>query len=363
MIQLRKMLVLMFIVVLCAAEGGSVWAQSDEPVSYENALFSIQVPGWLSVQEETSTSMVYAGNDATLSVTQFALPDGAAEWLAAAGDAPGVLLANVMQAALPGDVAVSATCADVLGMPCVDFTDMSHSDRVVRQVSLFAPDGMLYVIAFDAPDVDTLALIDPDAVLASFQLLSAEDAPVLVDAEVQFKVTANSSMNVRDCASTTCGVVGQTTAGQMLDVVGEDADWYQIVWEDGTAYVASWLTTRGPDNVVALSEGYIDPATQCWVRLRSTRGDAEFRMAISGESRDDVWADLYRPNDTRPVEVYAQLDNTFVDSDEAYIQQVYWGIWWTTGVYRLELSYNGQTSLIGFEVTDSAKNIIYIDCD
>ncbi|HML23887.1 MAG TPA: SH3 domain-containing protein, partial [Aggregatilinea sp.] len=239
---LRKLFVLASVLVLCAAVGGSVYAQSDEPVSYENALFSLQVPGSLALQEETDTSVLYAGDGTMLSVTQTSLPDGAGEWLAAAGDAPGLLLASLMQTALPGGYAVSAACADVLGMPCVDFTDMSHGDSVVRQVSAFAPDGMEYVIAFTAPDAEALAQLNPDAVLTSFHLLNAEDAPVLMDAEVQFKVTANSAMNVRDCAATTCGVVGQTTAGQTLEVIGEDADWYQILWEDGTAYVASWLT-------------------------------------------------------------------------------------------------------------------------
>ncbi len=100
------------------------------------------------------------------------------------------------------------------------------------------------------------------------------------------------------------------------------------------------------------------------MRLRSSRGSASFNIAITGEKYEDVWVDIYRGNETQPVPVYAQLDKTFIDTNEPYVHQVYsWNAWWPIGFYRLEVTFGDQTGVVGFEVTEAASNTIYVVCD
>ncbi len=200
--------------------------------------------------------------------------------------------------------------------------------------------------------------------LGTSQTLEPSPQAATTSREPLFNVIVNGNVNVRDCGSTSCKVVGQATNGQVLAVVGQDGEWYEVEWGNSTAYIASWLTTRGPDIVVDLYEGYLDLETGCFLALRTRRGSSDLGVAISGEQRDEVIVDIYRPGETSPVKVSAQYDKTFVDSNEPYVHQTYyWGTWWPTGVYQIELRLAGKSSMIGFSVPESGDHIIYVMCD
>ena len=49
---------------------------------------------------------------------------------------------------------------------------------------------------------------------------------------------------LRDCGGSTCAVVGRAPAGGVLQVIGNYNGWYHVAFKGGTAYIASWLTTR-----------------------------------------------------------------------------------------------------------------------
>jgi len=191
-----------------------------------------------------------------------------------------------------------------------------------------------------------------------------EDETVSSDGDT-FNVEVVGNVNLRSCAGTDCDIVGQAADGSVLTVFSEEDDWYEVEFEGETAYIASWLTERGPDVYVDdLSEVYVDERTGCRLVTSERRGDMEIQFILSGDERNEIFVDLYRPNDTAPLDVEAQLSKTFTDTGEPYIQQYYhWGLYWYTGVHEIELTYDGETSIIAWNVDEQADILVYISCD
>lgn len=179
-----------------------------------------------------------------------------------------------------------------------------------------------------------------------------------------FNVTVTGNANMRSCAGTNCDVVAQAAAGQTLKVVGVEADWYEVELEDGTAFIASFLVTRAPDNIIPTDEPYVDARTGCIIAFDIKRGDADMTLILAGDSRSDVVVDLFRPNESVALRVEGQLDKTFIDTGEPYIHQYYrFNIGWPVGIYGIEITLNGETSKIAYEVEERADYNVFVMCD
>jgi hypothetical protein len=179
-----------------------------------------------------------------------------------------------------------------------------------------------------------------------------------------FSVVVNGNANLRSCAGTNCDVVGQAAPGELLTVVSQDNDWYEVQVDDGTAFIASFLVTRGPDEVISVDEAYFDARTGCTVAFDINRGDMDINIIIAGESRDDVVVDLYRPNESNPLSVEGQLDKTFIDTGDPYIHQYYsWNVGYPNGLYNLELSMDGNVSRLAWELETRGDYNIFVYCE
>ena len=180
-----------------------------------------------------------------------------------------------------------------------------------------------------------------------------------------FKVTVNSTVNVRDCAGTTCTLVGTTKNGDILEVIGEDGDWYKIKFDGGTAFIASWLTERLPDALIETDEPYFIDSANCFVVPSSSRSsDMDINVIITGDRKEDVVVDLYRPNNDAALRVEGQLDKTFIDTGETYIHQYYyWNIRWPTGIYNIEVEMDNVVHRIAWNVTERADYNFFVSCD
>lgn len=180
-----------------------------------------------------------------------------------------------------------------------------------------------------------------------------------------FPIVVNGDVNLRSCAGTTCDVVQVAKNGSLLTVIGTDGDWYEVQLDDGTtAFIASRLTTAGPDAVISVDESYTDEKTGCLIAFDMKRGDAEVQLILAGDKRGDLLADLYRPNETRPLRVEAQLDKTFIDTGDPYILQYYrYNVSWPTGVYQLELTLNGETSKLAWELETRGNYNVFVVCN
>lgn len=198
-------------------------------------------------------------------------------------------------------------------------------------------------------------------------LLGNEVESSAADGEDTFNVVVNGDVNLRECAGTQCVVVGQAVNGSLLTVLGtetaSDGDWYRVQTVDGIAYIASWLTTRGPDETISVDEPYLDELTGCGVSIITRRGDDDMRVILAESGRNEVLVDLYRPNQSRPVSVDAQYDKTFIDTGEPYIDQVY-GFFesWPNGLYQLEISFGGATSRLAWNKEVAGEYVIYVLC-
>lgn len=167
----------------------------------------------------------------------------------------------------------------------------------------------------------------------------AEDCFTESDAETVSEETDNSrnvmvdgNVNLRDCAGTSCGIVGQATDGSILEVVAEDGDWYEVVFEGDTAFIASWLTSPTASVIIETDEAHLIEGITCAVAPSARRGDMDMNIIITGGRQGDVLVDLYRPSDQNPLRVEAQYDKAFIDSGDAYIHQVYrWNVSFPTG--------------------------------
>jgi len=144
-----------------------------------------------------------------------------------------------------------------------------------------------------------------------------------------------------------------------------DGDWYEIKLDSGTAFILSSLTTRGPDDVIKVDEPYLDVPTGCYIVFDMKRGDMDVHFILSGKKQSDILVDIYRPKETRPLKVEAQLEKTFTDTNEPYIYQYYsYNVSWPSqGRYQLELTFNGKTRTLAWEFGTRGAYNIFVQCD
>jgi hypothetical protein len=181
----------------------------------------------------------------------------------------------------------------------------------------------------------------------------------------EFNVVVKGNVNVRSCAGTKCSVVQNVKDGSLFTVIAVDGDWYEIKVDGGTAFILSSLTTRGPDDVIKVDEPYLDVPTGCYIVFDMKRGDMNVNFILSGKKQSDILVDIYRPKETRPLKVEAQLDKTFSDTNDPYIYQYYaYNVSWPSqGRYQLELTFNGKTRKLAWEFKTQGEYNIYVQCD
>lgn len=182
--------------------------------------------------------------------------------------------------------------------------------------------------------------------------------------DVMFNVVVNDGANIRACPGTNCDVVRQARAGEVLTVIAVEGEWYQIEDEEGPAYIADFLVSRGPDVMIDLDDGYEDEDLGCVILFDVKRGDPNVVIVIAGRNQEEVVVDLFRPNTTSPLTVEAQLEKEFTDTDEPYILQYYsYNTSWPMGLYNLEVTVDGVSRLFAWEMEDKADHAIHVYCD
>ncbi len=360
---MKKLNILMILLVfsLIGYSPFTAFAQDGGFVEYQNKVFSVKIPDWLEISAEGDDYVAFENNGTSINISPVSLSSDARALLQNLGEDIDKQFLLVMELSFSESDYEIVSCSTLVNLPCVQFQDEHASEGILRRANIYDDSsGVFYAITFNATSSAEMARLQPDEVLASFELISSRTAPKTA----LFNVIVNGNVNVRSCGSTECEILGQATNGQVLSVVDEVENWYEVEWGTGTAFIAAWLTTRGPDVMVDLYDGYLDWDTGCILALRTKRGDNDLNIAISGEKHSEVTVDIYRPNETTPVSVSAQYDKTFIDTGDVYIHQAYyWGTWWPTGVYQIELTLDGKSSMIGFEIPNAGDHWLYVSCD
>jgi hypothetical protein len=246
-------------------------------------------------------------------------------------------------------------------------------DRHVECAAALAPLLPAYEARMNSAIVDLAGTVgfrlDANARPEGWSLGSSDTAQEILATESDsrtalFSVKVKTKGYVRTCASTACARVAEVTEGQILVVIGRDGSWYEVEWGGRTGFINVWFTTRLPDSLADLYEGYVDLKTGCILALHTRRGSGDLNVIISGEQRDDVWVDVYLAGNNAPFEVSAQYDKTFIDTGEPYIHQSYYSISrWPKGDYEVELRLAGKASRIGFSIPESGDHTIFVMCD
>jgi Bacterial SH3 domain len=215
---------------------------------------------------------------------------------------------------------------------------------------------------------DDKASITVDDIFAEVTKICDEDAVAVANTATsvdEFNVIVNGNVNIRSCAGTQCEIVQVAESGSLLTVIAVDGDWYEVRLDTGTAFIASSLTTRGPDEVISVDDTHFDAPTGCYIAFDQKRGDMAVNIIIYGKKRNDVLVDLYRPADTKPLRVDAQYDKTFTDTNDPYIDQYYaWSVSWPLqGRYQLEVVLDGTTRKFAWEFKEKGDYAIFVGCD
>lgn len=230
-----------------------------------------------------------------------------------------------------------------------------NCDVITDIISEFNDEEFVKTDKGTASITDYFAEIVPDCV-------SVEDTDT-VKTESDFSVIVNGNINLRSCAGTNCDVVGQAADGSVLEVLGEEDDWYEVIFNGEAAFIASWLTTRGPDAIIETEARYTIEDNNCSLYPAAKRGDMDVNVILTGDRQDDIIVDIYRPNDQYALRVDSQYLKTFIDSDDLYILQVYrWNMSFPTGLYTIEVTLDDETHRIGWNVTERAEYNIYVRC-
>jgi hypothetical protein len=188
-------------------------------------------------------------------------------------------------------------------------------------------------------------------------------SPESPESESSFNIQVDGNVNLRECAGTSCSIVGQARDGEILAVLGEIDDWYEVIYEGESAWIASWVTSPAPDAIIETDEPHLVDGTTCVIVPSLKRGDMDINFILTGDRQDDIIADLYRPIDTNPLRVNSQLDKTFIDSGDTYVLQTYrWNVSFPTGLYMIELTFDDEIYRIGWNVAERADYNIYIQC-
>ena len=124
---------------------------------------------------------------------------------------------------------------------------------------------------------------------------STESVAIALTSEETFKITVNDTVNLRECAGTSCSRVGRALSGDIFEVVGEDGDWFEIEYENTTAFIAGWLTRRVVDPPQGLLADFqfsaVSPAGEEWALLYgSTRrtGTHWLNLTRADGSKTDI---------------------------------------------------------------------------
>jgi hypothetical protein len=178
-------------------------------------------------------------------------------------------------------------------------------------------------------------------------------------------VLATGNANIRDCASTSCGIVTTVASGDRLTVLSSEDGWYEIETERGTqGFIADFLTEPTFSTIIETEEAYQLEELGCVLVVDMNRGDSNVNYILTGNRSDDIFADLQRPSDSNPLRVDNQYDKTFIDTGDTYILQTYrWNVSFPTGIYRLDISLDGKTETIGWNMEERADYNIFVSCD
>ena len=244
---------------------------------------------------------------------------------------------------------------------------------------------------------------------------SPTDTPDVNKMQVLFTVVSSGNINIRSCPGTHCNPpVAVSRRGDVYEVVsqvtGTDGEWYQIRFENRSAYIAGWLTTRTSDatatsRAATATSGTATSRAQATIRSRNSRatqtararpaqvviqtdrvnsignsgcsiepesqriGGEDMWFLIHGRQQDAVTVTLIRPSQQIPLRVVERGKRTFMNSGsnfrsgDPFIIQFYGSNErFPTGTYTIQLRKGSNRYIVSWNVSRRDQYRIWVYC-
>ncbi len=116
--------------------------------------------------------------------------------------------------------------------------------------------------------------------------------------------------------------------------------------------------------VLGRGENLRDFITGCDLFLDHEGLDGHFHLVFTDSRQEEVEAWVYRPGDSQPYEYSSRRNETFDDSGEPFVWQIYRNFGsWPDGMYRLQIELDGRVSEVFWDLKRGGDQVIYISCD
>ncbi len=259
-------------------------------------------------------------------------------------------------------ITLLATAFPVVGQEGDDCDLNALSDRLATYAGDM-PGASIDEVAAIRDEIDALLA----AYLANCAPLPVEEEETPAPAPVEgvlFSVVSTGDLNIRSCGGTNCAVVRSSRGGEVYSVVAQDGEWYEIDLGGGqTGFIAAWLTTRVPDAVIEIFDGYADADLVCELSAEVTAGaSSRLEVAIIGDGRSVVTVDVLRPNTGTPEPVEGQAMRRHPETGTPYILQTYRSTSWSPGAYQVHVDRDGVKRVFGFDLNQAGATTITVAC-
>lgn len=114
---------------------------------------------------------------------------------------------------------------------------------------------------------------------------------------------------------------------------------------------------------ILTDETHIEREMGCALVFDISRGTQDLQFIISGEAKDEALVDIVVPGEETPEDVLRQLDKTFLDTGDLYVQQIYARNNWPLGIYLIRLERDDVVKTFSFEMDVRGDYSIYVYCE
>lgn len=188
-----------------------------------------------------------------------------------------------------------------------------------------------------------------------------EDAPDCVPRYVVTKVHSD----IYACAGSDCEKTDRVMRWLAWKVVGVSEGWYEIALDDGTGFVAETDVMPGPLSMLELDEQHQLQYAECIMVAQRRPKDYRYIVVIKGgPAYQEMGVALYKPATDNALEIFEETEKVFSNSDLPYILQTHSSAErYPTGVYMVELTWEGLTFRYGLDIQDYGLYDMHVYCN
>lgn len=187
-----------------------------------------------------------------------------------------------------------------------------------------------------------------------------EEAPECVPPFVVTKVHSD----IYACADSDCEKIDRIMRWQAWPVVGLSEGWYELALEDKTGFVAEADVALGPYGLLQVDEQHVLRYAECAMVPQIKEKDYRVVAIIkAGLAYQEIEVALYKPAEDTALGIYDEIEDEFSNGQPHILQIHDLESFYPTGVYTIELTWNGLTFRYGVNVQEHNVYYIHVYCN